>query len=82
MIDEPQVDDDQLVYSSAICSDYGVTDRALRQWIALDKFPPPDGNLHGRIFWFMRTVRAHKADVVAGRYRQARRPNPSAHKAA
>ena len=71
---EMPVDEGRLVFSPEICLDYSVTDRALRKWVATGRFPVPDGNLHGRNFWFARTVRAHKAEVVAGRFRQVRRP--------
>ena len=70
----PLADDEQLVFSPAICAEYGgVTDRALRKWISKGRFPQPDGNLNGRNFWLARTVRQHKADVLAGRYKLVRR---------
>jgi hypothetical protein len=35
-----------------------------------DKFPPPDGNLGGRNFWFRSSYAKWQADVLAGRYRR------------
>ncbi len=64
----------QRVYSSRIAAENGITDRCLRKWISEGKFPPPDGNLHGRNFWLPATYHAWQADVIAGKFRQARRP--------
>lgn len=65
---------DQLVYTSTITSDVGITDRCLRKWVATNKFPAPDSNLNGRLVWKLSTYSAWKADVLAGKYHQRRRP--------
>lgn len=70
------------IWSRQILNEQGVTDRCLRAWIARGKFPAPDGNLNGRNFWLLATYEKWKAAVLAGHYRQARRPNPSAQPAA
>jgi hypothetical protein len=74
--------DDPLIYTPAITADLGVTDRGLRNWIALGKFAPPDTNIGGRHAWLTSTYRREKAAILAGRFRQSRRPfatrrNPS-----
>jgi hypothetical protein len=52
----------------------GIGDRGFRKWIASGRFPPGDGNLNGRNFWFSSTYERWKAEVLAGRYAQQRRP--------
>jgi hypothetical protein len=64
----------RLVYSIDIASDNGITSRCLRKWIQKGRFPPPDGNLHGRNFWLRSTYERWQADVLAGKYSQPRRP--------
>lgn len=66
--------DDSRVWAREILNDQKVTDRCLRAWTHNGKFPPPDGNLNGRNFWNRATYEAWKTDVLAGRYRQQRRP--------
>jgi hypothetical protein len=51
-----------------------IGDRGFRKWIAESRFPTPDGNLNGRNFWLRSTYERWKADVLAGRYAQRRRP--------
>jgi hypothetical protein len=51
-----------------------IGDRCLRKWIREQRFPQPDGNLNGRNFWHRATYEAWKSDVLAGKYRQQRRP--------
>lgn len=67
-------DNDRLIYTSDICTDVGVTDRGLRNWVTKGKFPAPDGNLNGRNFWRHSTYQRWRADVLAGRFSQRRRP--------
>ena len=67
-------DGDQFVYMADICRDLNVTDRCVRKWVATGRFPPPDGNLNGRNFWFHSTRQRWKADVRAGKYRVERIP--------
>ena len=62
------------LWSSLITQDNNVTDRCLRKWIATGRFPAPDGNLNGRNFWLRSTYERWKADVLAGKYSQQRRP--------
>jgi hypothetical protein len=66
--------DDRLMYMSDVCADVGVTDRCVRKWILKGFFPHPDANLRGRNCWRLGTFRAWKADVLAGKYGQQRRP--------
>jgi len=66
--------DGERIWSGDITSDNRITDRCLRKWIAASKFPPPDGNLHGRNFWLASTYGRWKTDVLAGKYRIDRRP--------
>jgi hypothetical protein len=68
---------DPLIYTAAIASDLGVTDRCLREWISLGKFAPPDTNISGRNAWLTSTYGREKAAILAGRFRQLRRPNPA-----
>jgi hypothetical protein len=70
------------VWSREILDAEKIGDRCLRYWIADGRFPQPDGNLNGRNFWLRVTYDVWKADVLAGRYRQDRRPNPSSREAA
>jgi hypothetical protein len=69
---------DSRVWSREILDEQKVCDRALRAWITKGKFPTPDGNLNGRNFWLRTTYEQWKADVLAGRYRQQRRPGAPA----
>jgi len=64
------------IWTSDITSDNSVTDRCVRAWITRGTFPAPDGNLNGRNFWLRSTYEQWKAEVLAGRYRQHRRPIP------
>jgi hypothetical protein len=66
--------DERFVYSAEICLTYGITDRALRKWVQLGRFPPPTTNIHGRNAWLVSVVASHRSDVLAGRYQQVRRP--------
>jgi hypothetical protein len=63
-------DDSRLVFSKVILADNGIGSRCLAKWIVADKFPPPDGNLGGRNFWFRSSYAKWQADVLAGRYRR------------
>jgi len=68
-------DDEPIVYAPEIRELNGkITDRALRKWIELGRFPKPDGNINGRNFWLASTVRQHRADMLAGKFSQLRRP--------
>jgi hypothetical protein len=66
------------VWSKDITTDNRIVDRSLRKWVVTGRFPPPDGNLNGRNFWLRSTYEHWKADVLAGRYSQRRRPGVSA----
>lgn len=66
------------LWSGNVTSDLSITGRCLRKWVSSGRFPQPDGNLNGRNFWLRSTYEQWKADVLAGRYRQQRRPNPAA----
>lgn len=63
-----------IVFTSEITSDVCIGDRGLRKQVATGRFPAPDGNLNGRNFWLRSTYERWKADVLAGRYSQRRRP--------
>ena len=65
---------DRLLFMRDVRADIGVTDRAIRKWIAKGTFPQPDANLRGRNCWRMTTFLSWKADVLAGKYSQRRRP--------
>lgn len=65
---------DDRVWSQEIRRNENIGDRGLRKWVASHRFPPPDGNLNGRNFWFRSTYERWKADVIAGKYSQRRRP--------
>jgi hypothetical protein len=65
------------IRTTQICATEGVTDRCLRKWVALGRFPAPDGNLNGRNFWLSATYAAWRADVLAGKFSQRRRPGAS-----
>jgi hypothetical protein len=67
--------DDPRIYSSEITANNRVTTRCLRKWIAIDRFPAPDGKGHGRNFWFVSTYLRWQQDVLAGKFKQERRPN-------
>lgn len=71
-MDERQKDAEQFIFSSDVTRENRVTDRSLRKWIAAGRFPPPDGNLNGRNFWFEKTYRVWRDDVVAGKYARQR----------
>jgi hypothetical protein len=62
------------LWSSVIRHAENIGDRGFRKWLATKTFPPPDGNLNGRNFWFRSTYERWKSDVVAGQYSQQRRP--------
>ena len=62
------------IWSQEIRRAEGIGDRGFRKWIASGRFPAPDGNLNGRNFWLRSTYERWKADVMAGRYAQHRRP--------
>ncbi len=64
----------QRVYTSCITAENRITGRCLRKWVAAGRFPSPDGNLNGRNFWLVSTYESWKAEVLAGRYSQRRRP--------
>jgi hypothetical protein len=70
----PPSNPEQRVYASRILTDNDITDRCLRKWIAVGRFPKPDGNLNGRNFWLMSTYKRWEAEVLAGRYSQQRGP--------
>jgi hypothetical protein len=56
------------VFMSEITRDCDVTARAVRKWQANDRFPTPDGNLHGRCFWRRDTYSTWQAKVLAGAF--------------
>ncbi len=62
------------IFAARICAENSIGGRALRKWIQRGVFPKPDGNLLGRNFWTVSTYRQWLADVDAGKYRLARRP--------
>jgi hypothetical protein len=59
-----------LVFVPEIKADSGIGDRGHRKRVVNGKFPPADGNLSGRNFWFRSTYIKWQADVLAGRYRR------------
>jgi|HubBroStandDraft_1064217.scaffolds.fasta_scaffold133582_3 hypothetical protein len=65
---------DPLMYTAAITADLGITDRCLREWVSAGKFARPDTNIGGRNAWLSSTYKREKAAIMAGRFRQARRP--------
>lgn len=67
--------DGQFIYMSELTTDIGVTDRCIRKWVTLGRFPKPDGNLYGRLFWQLGTIREWKANALAGRFKRERHPN-------
>jgi len=73
---------DDRVWSPEIRRAEGIGDRGFRKWIASGRFPLPDGNLNGRNFWLRSTYVRWKADVLAGRYAQYRRPGGASARAA
>ena len=73
---------DPLVYSTYITGDLGITDRCLRKWIALKKFAPPDTNISGRGAWLSSTYKREKTEILAGRFKQIRRPPSASNRAA
>lgn len=76
MLDDPTLPEDAKIFSGPIRKENGnITDRGFRKWIAAGKFPQPDGNLNGRNFWLLGTYRRWKADVLAGKFKQGRKPN-------
>jgi hypothetical protein len=66
------------VWSVNVRADLSITDRCLRKWVSIGRFPQPDGNLNGRNFWLRSTYERWKMEVLAGRYRQQRRPGAAA----
>ena len=56
------------VFMSEITRDCDVTARAVRKWQANDRFPTPDGNLHGRCFWRRETYSTWQEKVLAGAF--------------
>jgi hypothetical protein len=66
--------DSERIYAADILRAERITDRCLRNWISRDRFPAPDGNIHGRNYWRSETYQKWREDVAAGRYAQARRP--------
>ena len=73
---------DDRVWSQEIRRNENIGDRGFRNWIAVGKFPAPDGNLNGRNFWLRSTYERWKADVLAGRYSRRCRPGTPASAAA
>ena len=73
----PLLSSEDRLWSATIRRSEGIGDRGFRKWIASGRFPPADGNLNGRLFWLRSTYEAWKADVLAGRYSQRRRPGAS-----
>jgi hypothetical protein len=65
---------DPRIYSAEITANNLVTTRCLRKWIAAGRFPAPDGNLHGRNFWLLSTYQRWQHEVLAGKFKQERRP--------
>ncbi len=66
-----------LVYVPEIKADIGIGDRGQRYQVLAGKFPPADGNLNGKNFWYRSTYRRWQADVLAGRYRKESSPPAS-----
>jgi hypothetical protein len=62
------LDDGSLVFMAEVTRDNDVTDRAVRNWLKAEKFPPEDGNLHGRKFWLRTTYLKWREDVLSGKY--------------
>lgn len=73
---------DPRIYSAEITANNLVTTRCLRKWIAAGRFPAPDGNLHGRNFWLLSTYQRWQQEVLAGKFKQERRPKRSGRRAA
>ena len=65
---------DDKLWSPEIRRAENIGDRGFRKWVAIGRFPAPDGNLNGRNFWLRSTYERWKADVLAGRYAKHRRP--------
>jgi len=58
----------QLMFMSNVTQALQRTDRSIRKMVAEGRFPPADGNLNGRNFWFLDTYHAWLSDVAAGKY--------------
>jgi hypothetical protein len=66
--------EEALVYGPHIDRDLNITDRGRRKMIARGVIPAPDGYFGGRAFWRASTYAAFKAEVLAGKHGQCRRP--------
>ena len=67
-----------LVYGPQIDRDIGITDRGRRKMISRGVIPEPDGYFAGKAFWRASRYAAFKADLLAGKFGQCRRPGASA----
>ncbi len=65
---------DSIIYGSQIDRDLNITDRGRRKMIARGVIPQPDGYFGGRAFWIASTYAAFKANLLAGKFGQRRRP--------
>jgi hypothetical protein len=66
--------DEALVYGPQIDRDLSITDRGRRKMTARGVLPPPDGYFGGRAFWRASRYAAFKAELLAGKHGQPRRP--------
>jgi len=60
--------DGRLVGTREVCTIFSITDRTLRTWVSVGKFPQPDTNIGGRHLWRAATVNAHIARAMAGEF--------------
>jgi hypothetical protein len=75
----PTLDPTQsIVYGSQIDRDLSITDRGRRKMIERGVIPQPDGYFGGRAFWRASTYAAFKAELLAGKHGQRRRPGVTA----
>lgn len=65
---------ESLVYGPQIDRDLNITDRGRRKMIARGVLPQPDGYFGGRAFWRASRYAAFKAELLAGKHGQQRRP--------
>jgi len=65
---------DAVIYGPQIDRDLGITDRGRRKMIARKVIPAPDGYFAGKAFWRASRYAAFKAELLAGKITQNRRP--------